>query len=107
MEDYQWSPRPVVVVVAVLLMDIGMLRVSPTVLAKAGPLDGGRAAAVDAHPEAGAAMTRGGRPELRLVAEAIAAHHQRPDGTGYPLSKSGGPRSRRWPGCWWSATSTW
>ena len=88
-QDYEWSTRPVVAVVAALLMDIGMLRVPAAVLAKAGPLDPDERRQVDAHPEAGAAMVRNVLPELGLVAEAAAAHHERPDGTGYPHSKSG------------------
>jgi HD-GYP domain-containing protein (c-di-GMP phosphodiesterase class II) len=88
-QDYEWSPRPAVAVVAALLMDIGILRVPAAVLAKPGALDPDERRLVDAHPEAGAAMIRSALPELGLVAEAVAAHHERPDGTGYPLSKSG------------------
>lgn len=88
-QDYEWSTRPVVAVVAGLLMDIGMLRVPAAALAMPGPLDADERRLVDAHPEAGAAMLRNALPELGLVAEAIAAHHERPDGTGYPCSKSG------------------
>lgn len=88
-QDYEWSARPAVAVVAALLMDIGMLRVPAAVLANAGPLDPDERRQVDAHPEAGARMVRTALPELGLVAEAVAAHHERPDGTGYPLSKCG------------------
>jgi HD-GYP domain-containing protein (c-di-GMP phosphodiesterase class II) len=88
-QDYEWSTRPAVAVVAALLMDLGMLRVPAAVLAKSAPLDADERRQVDAHPEAGAAMIRGALPELGLVADAVAAHHERPDGTGYPHSKSG------------------
>ncbi len=88
-QDYEWSTRPAVPVVAALLMDIGMLRVPAAVLAKDGPLDPADRRQVDAHPEAGAAMIRNALPELGLVADAVAAHHERPDGTGYPLATAG------------------
>jgi HD-GYP domain-containing protein (c-di-GMP phosphodiesterase class II) len=88
-QDYEWSTRPAVAVVAALLMDIGMLRVPAAVLAKSGPLDPDDRRLVDSHPEAGAEMIRNTLPELGLVAGAIATHHERPDGTGYPCSLSG------------------
>jgi HD-GYP domain-containing protein (c-di-GMP phosphodiesterase class II) len=88
-QDYEFSTRPQVPVVAAMLMDIGMLRVPAAVLAKAGPLDPDERRLVDAHPHDGAEMVRNSFPELGPVADAIAAHHERPDGTGYPLARSG------------------
>jgi hypothetical protein len=82
--DFEWAPRPMVPVVAALLMDLGMLRVPAAVLATAGPLTADDRRLIDAHPAAGAEMIRNLFPDAPLIAEAVAAHHERPDGTGYP-----------------------
>ncbi len=88
-QDYEWSPRPLVPLVAGMLMDIGLLRVPAAVLAKPGPLEPDDRRLVDAHPEDGAELIRRALPELGPVADAVAAHHERPDGTGYPLARCG------------------
>ncbi len=88
-QDYEWAGRPLIPVVAGLLMDVGMLRVPAAVLAKAGSLDADERRLVEAHPEAGAELIRAALPELGPVADAVAAHHERPDGTGYPRALAG------------------
>jgi hypothetical protein len=87
--DYEWAGRPHVPVVAALLMDVGMLRVPPSVFAKAGPLTLEERRAVDAHPRIGAELVRRLIPDAAVLAEVILAHHERLDGTGYPAAARG------------------
>lgn len=70
-----------------VLHDVGKIHVDPSLLAKPGPLIGEEIGLMRRHPEYGFAMTvdRFERP----VAEAILYHHERFDGTGYPLGLSG------------------
>ena len=67
---------------AALLCDIGSARIPDGVLAKSGPLTPEDWDAVRRHPEHSAAMLGGpGYDDLRPW---ILAHHERPDGRGYP-----------------------
>lgn len=70
-----------------VLHDVGKIHVDPSLLAKPGPLIGDEIELMRRHPEYGFAMTvdRFQRP----VAEAILYHHERYDGTGYPLGLAG------------------
>jgi len=65
-----------------VLHDVGKIHVDPSILAKAGPLEGDELIRMRRHPEFGFAMT----VDLfdRGVAEAILYHHERWDGGGYP-----------------------
>jgi two-component system, cell cycle response regulator len=68
---------------AALLCDIGTSRIPAEVLAKEGPLTAPEWEAVRLHPQHSAAMLAGpGYDDLRPW---ILAHHERPDGRGYPL----------------------
>jgi HD-GYP domain-containing protein (c-di-GMP phosphodiesterase class II) len=82
--DFEFANRPVVAVIAALLMDVGMLRVPAAVLASTQPLDATDRRLIDVHPRVGAEIVRTYLPDAAAVADAIAAHHERPDGTGYP-----------------------
>lgn len=70
-----------------LLHDIGKVGVPDEILRKAGPLDEAERAVVARHPELGAQLLE--HPSLRDVQAWVAAHHERPDGTGYPRGLSG------------------
>ncbi len=87
--DYEWAGRGVTAVMAALVMDLGMVGIPVEVLSKAGPLSPADRRLVDAHPERGAEMIRAIYPDSDLVAAAVAAHHERPDGTGYPAAAVG------------------
>ncbi|MFO0937286.1 MAG: HD domain-containing phosphohydrolase [Gemmataceae bacterium] len=82
--DFEFASNPHGVVIAALLMDVGMLRVPAAVLATTTPLDAADRRTIEVHPRLGAEIVRTYLPEAAIVAEAIAAHHERPDGTGYP-----------------------
>ena len=72
---------------AALLCDIGAARIPPGVLEKPGPLTAAEWDAVRCHPEHSAVMLRG--PGYADVRPWILAHHERPDGRGYPAGLPG------------------
>ena len=82
--DYEWAGRPLLPVAAALLMDCGMMRVPVEILAKAGLLTPDERRLVESHAAHGAALITRYVPDAAPLAEAIASHHERADGTGYP-----------------------
>ncbi len=87
--DYEWAAHPATPVLAALLMDVGMLAVPPDVLGKPGRLTADERRLLAAHPKRGADLIAGLYPGSDAVVAAIAAHHERPDGTGYPAGQTG------------------
>jgi diguanylate cyclase (GGDEF)-like protein/putative nucleotidyltransferase with HDIG domain len=65
-----------------LLHDIGKIGIPDRVLTKPGPLDASEWQEMYTHPEIGARLLA--RPEFADLREWILAHHERPDGLGYP-----------------------
>jgi len=65
-----------------VLHDIGKIGISDRVLTKPGPLDHTEWQEMHTHPEIGARLLS--RPEFEDLREWILAHHERPDGLGYP-----------------------
>jgi HD-GYP domain-containing protein (c-di-GMP phosphodiesterase class II) len=82
--DYEWASKPVVPVTLALLMDVGMLCVPAEQLARAQAWEAADWSQAESHSVAGADLLRSVMPEIGSHAEAIAAHHERQDGTGYP-----------------------
>lgn len=72
--DYEWAGKAALAVASALLMDCGMVGV-----------DENNLRAVEAHPRVGAEMLRRLMPDTGPLADVVIAHHERPDGTGYPL----------------------
>jgi diguanylate cyclase (GGDEF)-like protein len=70
-----------------LLHDVGRITISDDVLAKPGPLSEEEWREVRTHPEMAARLLA--RPEFSDLRQWIAAHHERPDGGGYPRGLSG------------------
>ncbi|MGH2961644.1 MAG: bifunctional diguanylate cyclase/phosphohydrolase [Solirubrobacterales bacterium] len=66
-----------------LLHDIGTVGISESTLTKKGPLSAEEWAEIRKHPEIGARIV--GTASLEGVGEMIIAHHERPDGEGYPF----------------------
>lgn len=87
--DFEWAGRPVIPVVAALLMDVGMLRIPLEVLAKSGPLSTAERREIETHPSIGADLIQRFIPQAGPIAAAVNAHHERPDGTGYPNAMKG------------------
>jgi putative nucleotidyltransferase with HDIG domain len=73
---------------AALLHDVGMLELPDTVVHYDGPLGPRSTAELHTHPERGARIAHDCGFGTN-VQEAIRAHHERPDGTGYPRGVRG------------------
>jgi HD-GYP domain-containing protein (c-di-GMP phosphodiesterase class II) len=80
--EMQRSARDIVA--AVLLKDVGMLSVDPAALAHNGPLTDDQKRQVEGHCRIGAQLVANHLPASAALCEAIATHHERLDGTGYP-----------------------
>jgi putative nucleotidyltransferase with HDIG domain len=70
-----------------VLHDIGKIGISDSVLSKPGPLDADEWQEMYTHPEIAARLLS--RPEFDDLRAWILAHHERPDGAGYPFGLSG------------------
>src|SRR3954469_6238550 len=68
--------------VAGVLHDVGKIGISDRVLTKPGPLDEAEWEEMRTHPEIAARLLS--RPEFTDLCSWIVAHHERPDGNGYP-----------------------
>ena len=82
--DYEWASRPLVPVVAALMMECGMMRVPVDVLAKPTPLSADERRLIEQHPQHGAQLLTRYATDAALLATAVATHHERGDGTGFP-----------------------
>jgi two-component system, cell cycle response regulator len=71
-----------------VLHDIGKIGISDRVLSKPGPLDADEWQEMYTHPEIGARLLS--RPEFDDLRAWILAHHERPDGLGYPYGITAG-----------------
>ncbi len=71
-----------------LLHDVGKVGVPDAILRKPGPLTPEERAVILRHPELGAQILE--HPSLSDVQAWVGAHHERPDGGGYPLGLEGG-----------------
>jgi diguanylate cyclase (GGDEF)-like protein/putative nucleotidyltransferase with HDIG domain len=69
-----------------VLHDIGKIGIPDRVLSKPGPLDADEWQEMYTHPEIGARLLS--RPEFDDLRAWILAHHERPDGLGYPHALS-------------------
>jgi diguanylate cyclase (GGDEF)-like protein/putative nucleotidyltransferase with HDIG domain len=69
-----------------VLHDIGKIGVPDSILRKPGPLTSEEVAHMRRHPELGARILSGS--EMDDIREWILAHHERPDGEGYPKGLS-------------------
>jgi diguanylate cyclase len=67
-----------------ILHDVGKIGVRGSILAKPGPLTKVEMEEMRGHPEIGARIVR--NAGLTDIALWIGAHHERPDGGGYPLA---------------------
>jgi diguanylate cyclase (GGDEF)-like protein/putative nucleotidyltransferase with HDIG domain len=70
-----------------VLHDIGKSGISDRLLSKPGPLDADEWQEMYTHPEIGARLLS--RPEFHDLRAWILAHHERPDGIGYPYGLRG------------------
>ena len=70
------------------LHDIGKIAIPDHILTKPGPLTSDEWEAIKKHPEIGYRITHAS-PDLAPISEAILAHHEWWDGTGYPRGLEG------------------
>ncbi len=70
------------------LHDVGKLVVPERILRKPGPLDADELAELRRHPEEGARIVAR-HSALQLVVPVVLYHHERWDGTGYPVGLEG------------------
>src|ERR671918_536588 len=70
-----------------LLHDVGKIGVSDRVVTKPGPLDADEWREMRTHPEIAARLLA--HPEFEDLRAWVLAHHERPDGRGYPLGLTG------------------
>jgi len=88
--DYEWASRPLLPVVTALIMDCGMLAMPAEMLAKTEPLTPEERRTLETHPKYGAELLLWRFPTLAgPLAAAVATHHERSDGTGYPAALQG------------------
>ena len=73
--------------IAGVLHDIGKIGVADSILQKPGPLTDAEYEAMKKHPEIGARILGGSG--LADIRQWVLAHHERPDGRGYPAGLSG------------------
>jgi diguanylate cyclase (GGDEF)-like protein/putative nucleotidyltransferase with HDIG domain len=71
-----------------MLHDIGKVGVSDSILSKSEKLTPEEFDIITRHPGLGAQILE--HPSLTDVSQWVGAHHERPDGRGYPLGLSGG-----------------
>jgi response regulator RpfG family c-di-GMP phosphodiesterase len=77
------------VLVAALVHDAGMAGLSEGLLQHAGPLTEAQSREMEAHAGLAAEGLRRLVPQEAWLIEAVLAHHERMDGTGYPKGKLG------------------
>jgi putative nucleotidyltransferase with HDIG domain len=86
--EYGLAPRQLELIgLAGLLHDVGKSLVPRRVLEKPGPLDAHEWRQIRRHPSAGARLLRA--QGIHPVAGWVLAHHERPDGHGYPRGLRG------------------
>lgn len=82
--DPELRGRPLDVLLAALIHDVGMLRIPPEILAYPEPFDDNQRRLIEAHCHMGVSMAGPLLLDAPWLAEAIVGHHERLDGTGYP-----------------------
>jgi len=80
------SERAARVRLAGLLHDVGKAGIPSTIVRRPGPLDSEQFDEMRGHPEIGARLVEG--TDADDLASWIVAHHERPDGRGYPAGLS-------------------
>jgi HD-GYP domain-containing protein (c-di-GMP phosphodiesterase class II) len=82
--DAEMNRHPTGPIVAALVHDVGLLALPPALLAATGKLDDRQRRQLEGHARAGAELVARQLPSTRGLSDAIANHHERLDGTGYP-----------------------
>jgi HD-GYP domain-containing protein (c-di-GMP phosphodiesterase class II) len=83
--DPDWRGRALDVVLAALIHDVGMLVIPAATYGKPGPLDDEQRRVLERHVFQGSERISRAVPNSGWLVEATQGHHERIDGTGYPL----------------------
>ncbi|NBO92693.1 MAG: HD domain-containing protein [Planctomycetia bacterium] len=87
--DPEMRMHSVSAIVASLVHDVGMLSVPPEVLMTSGSLEGEARRKVESHTTTGARWVLPLFRDAPWLVEAVAGHHERLDGSGYPDGAKG------------------
>lgn len=87
LNDAEWTPQLQLALMATLVHDVGMVRVPAEVLLTPGALGPDERRLVEKHTAIAEAMLIKLWPGGGWPIEAAAHHHERSDGTGYPLGR--------------------
>jgi HD-GYP domain-containing protein (c-di-GMP phosphodiesterase class II) len=86
-DDGEWQGQLQLAIMAALVHDVGMTRVPADVLLTQGPLTSDQRRLIEKHTVVAEAMLDPLWPGGGWPIEAAACHHERNDGTGYPLGR--------------------
>jgi HD-GYP domain-containing protein (c-di-GMP phosphodiesterase class II) len=87
LHDQEWQGRLEEPLLVAMLHDVGMLRVPAEILTQGDALNDDQRRIVERHPVLGAEIAGRLWPGGGWPVEAIADHHERIDGTGYPSGR--------------------
>jgi HD-GYP domain-containing protein (c-di-GMP phosphodiesterase class II) len=87
-DDAEWQPQLQLAIMTALVHDVGMVRVPAEVLLTEGPLDSEERRLIEKHTIVCEAMLERLWPGGGWPVDAACSHHERNDGTGYPLGRS-------------------
>jgi HD-GYP domain-containing protein (c-di-GMP phosphodiesterase class II) len=87
--DAEWSQRLPDAILAALLFDAGMSAMPWEILSHAGPLNDEQRRQIEAHVGLSAEAVKRFAPQEGWLLDAVRAHHERLDGTGYPEGSKG------------------
>lgn len=89
LDDAEWQPQIQLALMAALVHDVGMVRVPADVLLTQRPLDGDERRLIEKHTTVAKEILAKLWPGGGWPIEAARDHHERNDGTGYPLGQRG------------------
>jgi HD-GYP domain-containing protein (c-di-GMP phosphodiesterase class II) len=87
--ENMWRVRRYEISTAALLLDAGLALIPAETLALQGPLGVDQRRQLETHAALGAEAIRRARPQDGALADVVASHHERLDGTGYPAGWRG------------------
>lgn len=85
--DPEWKTSDQDALIPALVHDVGMLKIPAAILAQEKPLNADQRRQVELHPLHSAELARNLWPGGGWMLDAIAEHHERIDGAGYPGGK--------------------
>jgi HD-GYP domain-containing protein (c-di-GMP phosphodiesterase class II) len=87
LDDADWQSGLQLAIIAAMVHDVGMARVPAEVLLTAGPLSNDQRRLIEKHTTVSETMLHKLWPGRGWPVEAARDHHERNDGTGYPLGR--------------------